>query len=194
MISDMDNEKAKLIKKVKLIYSIELAIFSILFAVLGPLFLTEVISVADWKRVAFTYITLVGGLWLITDFIWMLVSPKRRKKNSFFDKIIVLPAALASLTFDIYVLSAGLVHIGEGEATSPVFHYYIGSVMIYLSACYIAQIIYHWFRPLPSLMLAVEEALAEEAEEKEKEAAENAAKELSIEEVSKTDGEKVDKE
>ena len=188
MISDMDNEKAKLIKKVKLIYSIELAIFSILFAVLGPLFLTEVISVAV------TYITLVGGLWLITDFIWMLVSPKRRKKNSYFDKIIVLPAALASLTFDIYVLSAGLVHIGEGEATSPVFHYYIGSVMIYLSACYIAQIIYHWFRPLPSLMLAVEEALAEEAEEKEKEAAENAAKELSIEEVSKTDGEKVEKE
>ena len=34
--------------KMKLIYSGELLMFAVLFAVLGPLFLFEVITVADW--------------------------------------------------------------------------------------------------------------------------------------------------
>lgn len=171
MIITMNTEKEKLLKKVKLVYSLELAIFFAIFAVLGTLFLTQVISVADWKRIAFSYVTLIGGTWLIIDFIWMLASKKRRAKNSFFDKIIVLPAAITVICFDIYAFANGLVHIPEGVETSPLFRYFIGIDILYLAFCYLAQIIYHWFRPLPSLIIAVEDALKEEEEEAKKEMA-----------------------
>ena len=169
----MENQnKEKLVKKVKLVYSVELGIFSALFAVLGILILTEVISIADWKRIAFSYVTLVGGSWLIIDLIWMALSPKRRAKNSLFDKIVVAPAGLAALVFDIYVLSKGLVHIPDGTPTDPIFHFFIGADLCYLSLVYLAQIIYHWYRPLPSLLQAADEALKEEEEEAAKAAAE----------------------
>ena len=45
--------KESLMKKVKLVYSAELAIFAVLFAVLGSLFLANVISVADWNATPF---------------------------------------------------------------------------------------------------------------------------------------------
>ncbi|MBQ9457017.1 MAG: hypothetical protein IJU64_00700 [Bacilli bacterium] len=163
--------KESLMKKVKLVYSAELAIFAVLFAVLGSLFLANVISVADWKRYAFSYVTLIGGTWLIIDFIWMLASPKRRAKNSFFDKIGVLPAALTVIGFDIYAFANGLVHIPEGAETSPLFRYFLGANMLYLALFYIASILYHWYRPLPSLGTAVDEALREEEAAQAEEAA-----------------------
>ena len=162
--------RESLIKKVKLVYSVELGIFAVLFAVLGSLFLANVISVADWKRYAFSYVTLIGGTWLIIDFIWMCASPKRRKKNSMFDKIGVLPAALTVIVFDIYAFANGLVHIPEGAETSPLFRYFLGGNMIYLCFFYIASIIYHWYRPLPSLVAAAEEALCAEQEDEQEQA------------------------
>ena len=168
----MNTEKReKLIHKVKVVYSVELGIFSALFAVLGALILSGIISVADWKRIAFSYVTLAGGAWLIIDWIWMLASPKRRAKNSMFDKIVVLPVALAVIVFDIIVFAKGLVHIPEGQATSPAFRYFIGSDLVYLCLVYIAQIFYHWKHPLPSLIAAVDAGLKEEEEEAAKEAA-----------------------
>lgn len=173
----MNNEKReKLIHKVKVVYSVELGIFSALFAVLGALILSGVISVADWKRIAFSYVTLAGGAWLLIDWIWMLKSPKRRERNSMFDKIIVLPVALAVIIFDIIVFAKGMVHIPEGEPTSPAFRYFIGSDLVYLCLVYIAQIIYHWKRPLPSLVAAVDAGLKEEEEEERKRLEEEAAK------------------
>ena len=167
----MENEQfKKLMKKVKLIYSVELLIFAVVFAVLGTLILTEVISIADWKRIFFTYATMVGSIWIITDLIWMTRSPKRRAKNSFFDKIILLPVAVSALVFDITMLSMGQVHIPEGAPTHPAFHFFIGIDLIYLSLVYIAQTIYHWYHPLPSLVAAAEEALAEEEKQKAEEA------------------------
>ena len=174
-------DRNKLIRKVKITYSVELGIFGALFAVLGALILSGVISVADWKRIAFSYVTLVGGSWLIIDFIWMMVSKKRRAKNSLFDKIIVLPVAITVIIFDIIVFSKGLVHIPDGQATSPVFRYFIGADLLYLALAYILQIIYHLYHPLPSLIRAVDEALDEEAREAMKEAEEAAQKETSEE-------------
>ena len=62
-------KKRDALTKSKMLYSGELGLFSILFAVLGILFLTGTISVADWKRWAFAIVTLAGGVWLIIDFI-----------------------------------------------------------------------------------------------------------------------------
>ena len=161
--------REKLIRKVIVTYSVELGIFAALFAVLGALILSGVISVADWKRIAFSYVTMFGGLWLIIDFIWMLRSPKRRARNSMFDKIIVLPVGVAVLVFDIVMFALGLVHIPEGQATHPAFRFFIGADLVYLALVYIAEIIYHIKKPLPNLIQAVDQALKEEAEEAAKE-------------------------
>jgi len=154
------------LKKMKLIYLLELLIFVALFIVLGILILLKVILIADWKRLVFSYLTLIGGAWIVTDFIWTLASPKRRAKNSMFDKALVLPAALFLIGFDIYAFSQGLVHIPEGQETNIIFNYVLGANLLYLALVYTAEAIYHWFRPLPLLLESLEEEQRkEEAQE-----------------------------
>ncbi|MDO5330705.1 MAG: hypothetical protein Q4F15_04705 [Bacillota bacterium] len=147
------------IKKIKLIYSGELLVFAAVFLVLGILIVTGVISVADWKRIAFTYVTLVGCSYLIFDFIWCLKSEKHRKKSAMIDKLMILPVALFVLVFDICMLCLGYVHIPEGAEASPLFGYVIGGDLIYLGLVYIFQAIYHYYHPVPLMLEAIEEEL-----------------------------------
>ena len=143
--------------KVKLIYSIELAIFVAIFLVLGLLITLGVIAIAEWKRYAFTYVTLAGGLWIVIDFFWTLFSPKRRAKNPLIDKIFILPVGFALLGFDIYAIINGCAE------TLP-YRYVIGIDLLYLSSVFLFQLIYHWFVPHPLIFDALKE-------EKEKQAA-----------------------
>lgn len=151
----------KELRKAKLIYSGELLLFVAVFLVLGILILVGVIGVADWKRIAFTFLTLAGSIWLIADFIWTLRSPRKRAKNSLLDKCMVLPVALFNLGFDIAALCLGWVFLEDGEATSPWFRFVIGGDLCYLAACYLVQAIYHYFHLHPALRIAYEEELEE---------------------------------
>lgn len=180
-------EKKKMdgLKKVKLIYSGELLLFAVVFAVIGILILVGVISIKDWKRIAFSYVTLVGGAWLIADFIWTLASSKRRARKPLIDKILVLPAALTVISFDIYAFVKGMVH---SDVTSPLFAYFIGGDLCYLALVYFFEAFYHYKHPLPEL---VEAALAEE-EEKKKESAEAPAEALNEEKVIDAESTKTD--
>ncbi len=161
----MAEEKKKMdgLKKVKLIYSGELLLFAVVFVVIGILILVGVISIKDWKRIAFSYVTLAGGAWLIADFIWTLASPKRRARKPLIDKILVLPAALTVISFDIYAFVKGMVH---SDVTSPLFAYFIGGDLCYLALVYFFEAFYHYKHPLPEL---VEAAMEEEKEKEEKE-------------------------
>ncbi len=161
----MAEEKKKMdgLKKVKLIYSGELLLFAVVFVVIGILILVGVISIKDWKRIAFSYVTLVGGAWLIADFIWTLASPKRRARKPLIDKILVLPAALTVISFDIYAFVKGMVH---SDVTSPLFAYFIGGDLCYLALVYFFEAFYHYKHPLPEL---VEAAMEEEKEKETKE-------------------------
>ena len=76
--------------KMKLIYSGELFLFAIVGAVLGTLFIVDVIHVKDWKKWVFTILTLIGGIYFVVDLIWSIVSKKKRKKVSLFDKITLI--------------------------------------------------------------------------------------------------------
>ena len=149
--------------KMKLIYSGELLAFAVLFAVLGPLFLFEVITVADWKRWAFSIVTLLGGLWLIADFVWCLISEKRRKKNSMLDKTLVLPMALPVVVFDILAFVKGWVWLEEGIVY---FRYALGIALSYYAIVYLFEAIYHFKHPVPMLLEEIEKAEAESAAEK----------------------------
>jgi len=141
----MEKEKKKLddLTKTKLIYSGELLIFSAVFVVLGILILIGIIEVKDWKRVVFTWVTLFGGFILIGDLVWLLLSPKRRKKNSLIDKILVIPSSLFLIAYDIYSLTTDDVSL---------IQYAMGGVFCYLGAVYIFEAVYHWFHIHPALL------------------------------------------
>ena len=172
----MEKKKLPPLLKVKLMLTVEMGIFVLLFATLGVLFLAEIIRVQDWKRYAFTYVTLAGGVIILGDFIWCLASPKRRAKNSMLDKILVLPVGLALIGFDIYAITQNC------SADLP-YRYVIGANLCVIAAIYAFQAIFHWYRPTPAAMDAVREIEAEQeaakaeplsivpkdAEEKEKE-------------------------
>ena len=155
-----EKKQKDLLTKSKMIYSGELLLFVLVFLVLGILILVEVISIKEWKRIAFSYVTLVGGAWIVADFLWTLLSKKRRAKKPLIDKCLVLPAGLALIAFDIYAFAAGLVH---ADSTDPIFHYVIGIDLLYLSMVYLFEAIYHWKHPLPEILNAVKEAEEEEA-------------------------------
>lgn len=172
--SVLSEQDKKDIKKAKLIYSGELLLFAIIFAVLGILFLLAVIKVREWKRWLFTIGPLVGGAWLIADFIWALVSKKRRAKVSLIDKIVVLPAGLAAMTFDIVALCNNWL-LNPTEVSDLWYRYMVGSLLCYYAASYLFQSIYHWFNPIPGLF---DVALAPEDEEPKPEGEEKPVEEV----------------
>ncbi len=134
-------------KKSVLIYCGELAIFSIIFLVIGLLILLGVIQIAGWKKYAFTFVTLIGGLWPIIDFIWVLASKKHRANISLLDKCLVLPVPLSLIPLDIWVLVNGIDNV-----ETNVFKFGISIPLIYFALVYAIEAIYHYFKPLPLLL------------------------------------------
>lgn len=153
--------------KTKLIYCVELLVFVVLALVLALLHITGVRSVVEWKRWLVTIGTLVGAVLIPGDWIWLLCSPKRRKKVSYFDKFLTLPVPFFMVPWDIYVLTTtaqqgSIMAVGEES-----FRYVLSIALFYLSAVYLAMAIYHWFKPAPALLIALEKAEAEERAELE---------------------------
>ena len=162
----MAKEKMSLEKKVKLIYSGELLFFSIIFFVIATLEILGIIGKREIVLIIFNWVTIFGGAWMIADFIWLLCSAKRRKKNSLLDKALLVPAGLYLITFDIICFTkAPFVTLEFRRLMMSIVFYYFGAI-------YVFQGIYHWFHPIPSLIedIKAEEAKALEAQ-KEKEAA-----------------------
>ena len=153
----MEKKKLDPVTKVKLILAIEYAIFVILFLTLGLLFLLDVIKVADWKRYAFTYVTLAGGAWIVADFFWTTFSPRRRAKNCLLDKALMFPVGLALVVFDIYAIT-------QGCAETLPYRFVIGINFCVIAAIYLFETIYHWFKPIPAV---IEAALEDQKEKNE---------------------------
>lgn len=177
-------EKKKMdnVTKAKLIYSIELGAFSLLFLVLGLLKFFDVITLSEnYRSWWFPLITLLGGTWFITDLIWAIVSKKHREKSSLFDKSLLGPASLSTIIFDIYVLITGGLNVDYN-----LYKYYSASLFIYISIIYAIQSIYHYKHPLPYLVNEIRKA--EEEEQKELEA-ERAKLEAEQKEEEKTSSE-----
>lgn len=134
-------------KKAILIYSIELAVFAVVFAVIAILILLEIIGVRDWKKYAFTYVTMIGGLWPITDFIWCLASKKHRAKNSMVDKCLLLPVPLCLIPLDIWILVQGIENVDPN-----VFRFGISIPLLYFAVAYAFEAVYHYIKPIPMLL------------------------------------------
>ena len=148
-------KKLDAITKVKLFYSGELIIIAIIFIVVAVLKFTAVIPYNATRHAIFNWVTLFGGLWTITDFIWALLSKKRRQKVSMLDKALLLPAGIYLIAFDLFCL------ISKPE-DPMIYRCGFPIAISYLCLCYIFEGIYHFYYPIPGLLAAVEEVDEEE--------------------------------
>ena len=146
------------VTKLKLIYSGELAFFFLLFCVIGILEITLVLHISDTVLAIFKWITIFGSAYFIFDFIWSLVSKKRRAKVCLLDKICTIPLPFYIISLDILLFMNNQTLLENRE-------YFIAPVLLYLAVVYLFQAIYHWFFPLKDLL----DALNEEKEEKNEE-------------------------
>ncbi|MBO4540907.1 MAG: hypothetical protein J5736_02925 [Bacilli bacterium] len=158
----MAREKLNEEQKAKLVYSGELAFFALVFFVLGILLLTNVLHPSNLVlRQIFVYVSLAGGAWVIADFIWCLLSEKRRKKNSMLDKASLLPVALSIMSIDVITLVQGF------EETLELHRIAVGIVFLYIALAYGFQAFYHYKHPHPAILKMLEDAKAEEEKQKE---------------------------
>lgn len=156
--------------KYKLIYSGELLIFAVIMTVLAFLFGFGIIPIRDWKKWLFSILTLIGGIWMIIDFIWTIRSEKKRKRSCMIDKIILVPSGLTLLGLDIYALVNLIINpewcmIGEINF----FQVEITCAIGYVAIVYYFEAIYHWFKIHPM----VYEMIEEEKQQEEQKALEN---------------------
>ena len=164
----MAKEKMSLEKKTKLFYSGELMLFAILFFVLATLEILGVIGKRPIMLNIFNFITAAGGLWMIADFLWVLFSKKRRKKNSLVDKALLVPLGIYLITFDI-ICFLRMSAMWQDADFNSFRRLMMGIAFYYIGAIYLFQSIYHYFVPVPMLVKAIEDAYKAEQEEQEKE-------------------------
>ena len=156
----MNQEVEKVIKKFNRIYVIELFVIAAVVIVLATLKLVGVIGTSVNFRHAFNIITLVAAAIIIGDFIWLCSSKKRQKRNSWFDKISLLPFAITMIVVDIICL----IHWNDEVVFYSTF---IAIAFYYIAAIYIAQGVYHLIKPSPAIVqAAIEEYEAKQAEAK----------------------------
>lgn len=130
--------------KYKLIYSGELALFAVLFAVFSVLKFTGVMGYNATRALVFNIITLAGGTWGIIDFTWAVCSKKRQQRISLLDKFLLLPLSLFIITYDL------ICFIAKPE---PIFYSMsIGAAFAYVAVVYCFQAVYHFYHPIPGLL------------------------------------------
>ena len=142
--------------KYKLIYSGELAIFSVVFLVFAILKFTGVMGYNSTRRLIFNFVTLAGASWGIADFVWAIASKKRRERVCLLDKILVLPLVAFIITFDI-------ISLVVNPADPKFYLIMMGAAFSYVAGIYAFEAVYHFYRPIPGLFDDLEE---EENDEK----------------------------
>lgn len=146
--------------KMKLIYSGELIVVSLIILVIGVLELTLVIHLKDTVINIFNWITIFGGSWIIIDFLWTIFSPKKRAKSCLLDKSVVFPLGIYLVAFDIISFTGTFDKVIDYDF----YRFGISAALLYIFVAYTFQGIYHWFHPLPSLVAELEKEQQEQAE------------------------------
>ena len=168
-------EKMDTMTKAKLIYSVELGIFAVIFLVLAVLRFIGIIPTHELRLKIFNWITLFGGSWIVVDFFWALLDKKRQKRVALIDKCIHLPGGLYLIAFDLYCL------IAQPAIESPICQFGVPIVLTYLGICYAFEAIYHFKYPVPGIFDALEEKPTEEQpslEEKQEDSSKEESEDL----------------
>ena len=137
--------------KAKLIYTIELGLFAIAFLVVAILQFVRVINFGENHLRIINWVTIFGSSIGIADFIWYILSPIRKKKNSPLDKCALVPLMIYILVFDI------ICFVNYDNPQLELAQIMIPIALCYVTVIYSIEAVYHWFHPLPMLLDAVEE-------------------------------------
>lgn len=165
----MEKQLEKQIKKFNRIYVIELFVIAAVVITLATLKLLNILGNSQNFHHVFNAITAIAATYIIIDFVWLCFSKPRQKRNSWFDKISLLPFAISLLVFDI------ICFIKWNEEISY-YSLFVSIVFYYIAAIYIAQGVYHLaFKPAPSI---VEAATQEFNKQKENERVESEVRSL----------------
>ena len=138
--------------KIKLIYSGELVIIALIVLVISILKFTGVMPTKQTRLLVYNIISLIGFVWIVVDFVWSIASAKRRKKTCFLDKFLMLPVAGYILFFDIACFAKVFTY------ESPFVQYSIAGILMYLAVIELFMAVYHWFKPVPQIQEAIDEA------------------------------------
>ena len=145
-------EPMSIAMKGKLLIQGEYLLIGLVFLVLGILKLVGVFPTSSEVRFRiFNFVTVLGSTWIIIDFIWSTFSGKRRAKIDYIDKILVLPAGLCLLVFDIFSF------VTWKDGIPDFASYAVGTIFVYIGVVYLFQAVYHWFRPTKALLAAIAE-------------------------------------
>lgn len=145
--------------KIKLIYSGEILLFAIAFAVLGILQLTEVLVISDTVVNIFKYATLVGSCLMIFLFIRAIQNPEKRKDKA------IMADKISTLILSPYLISVDILLLAGQEVVVANARKFIAPVFVALSVIYLFQAIYHWFYPLKDLFEDDEEEVEKDNKE-----------------------------
>lgn len=154
--------------KAKIIYLVELLVIAVAFLVIGILEITLVIRIRPIILTIFNWLTLFGGLWMVIDFAWIMLSDKRRTRASTLDKVLLLPLGFYLINFDLTCLILNI----DKTTHYNVYRFGVSSVLLYVAVIYIFEAIYHWYHPIPGFLEGIEKAEREEEEERAKQEAE----------------------
>jgi len=159
-------------KKEKTVYTVELAVFAVVYLVLGILIVTNVWIIKGTFRKVMIFVAVLACLWGIVDFFWTLLSAKRRKKYSLLDKALSLPLSLAVLGFNLYVFyewSASGSLQSAVELTTASHQVFVGVIFLYAAAMLAFEAFYHYRHPIPLLLEAMGEEDGKHVPEETKE-------------------------
>ncbi len=138
--------------KIKLIYSGELVVIALIILVISILKFTGVMPTKQTRLLVYNIISLIGFVWIVVDFVWSIASKKRRQKTCFLDKFLMLPAGLYILFFDIMCFAKFFTY------EEAIVQYSIAGILMYLAVIELFMAVYHWFKPVPQILEAIEEA------------------------------------
>lgn len=163
----MKKDKKKLddLTKTKLLIQGEYILIALIFLVIGILKLVGIIdsNSTSTKAHIFNFITIAGGVWIIVDFVWVLLSKKRKAKNDILDKCLNLPIGIFLIVYDV------ICFVNWNTPNNELNRIGVSIVFFLVFASYGFQGVYHWFKPSKQVLQAVEEMKKAEEEEKQKE-------------------------
>lgn len=137
--------------KMKLFYSGELIIIAIALIVIGSLQLARVMMINDIFRQIFNWVTIFGAIFIIGSFFFSYFNEKRRKKMSLFDKFSLFPLAVYLIVIDI------ILFINYQNPDPNLVQTLIPIALLMCGIIYLSQGIYHWYYPLPTLLMELEQ-------------------------------------
>ena len=152
--------KAKMdeMKKMILVYTIELLVFAVAFLVIAILEFTRVLTISETHLRIINWVTIFGAPLGLLDFVWFYFSPIRRKKNSFLDKILIVPLAIYILVFDI------ICFVNYDNPQVELAQLMIPIALSYVAVIYSIEAAYHYKHPVPMLLMELEKEKQEQAD------------------------------